>query len=522
MNKNKLLLLFLLVSIVGSAQDINIKNGPLLKKRGFHVSEIAGYSEDGGFMAILNESFNSNNKEVTLEKYDENLNVILSRVIETESVKGEKIKGVSYQMFQKRLLAIITSKVRKGDIDGKITAVKITSRGTVDGSPIELHTTNDFENMEDIVYSISADSSKLILIIELRPEKDKLKRIFVKVFDKNLKPIWSKTVKINYEKKNLTLLEFAYTTSKLYIAARLNDKVRVLSQTKPGEHRLIAISDDTDTDKPDKDYIIKLDGKFISSISFAVSYKNNVSRIQCVGLYGLDKEDKASGVFSFTVDEKTDDIIDKYYKTFDRKVLDEVLTKREIKRQEDELLYFKMKEVFIKDNGGIVAILEQENHYVVETNFGANSGAPGRTTYTYHYEDNNLLVIDISKNSGINWMTVVPKNQHTINDYAYFNSFCAVYLNNEVFMFYSEDLRLSKILKKEELKSLGRNKQGLMIAHIDKNGELEQAVVYKDAEHENIQLIPKVNFIRYNTIILAGHSDRNSSNYSYSKITIGK
>ncbi|MDZ4840246.1 MAG: hypothetical protein SGJ04_09585, partial [Bacteroidota bacterium] len=450
MNKHSLLLIILL-STVGFVQDIRIKNGRIYKKKGFLVSSIAGYSEDGGFLAILNEGFNTNNKEITLEKYDENLDVILSREIKTESVKGEKIKGVSYQLFQKRLLAIISSKVRKGGVYEKINAVKITNRGAVDGTPVELHTTKDYEEMEDIFYFVSSDSSKLILVIQLKPEKDKVKRVFVKVFDKDLKPIWQKTVKLNYDKKYLSLGGFAYTTNKLYIAARLDEKVHLLTKSKPGEHRLLCISDNLDTDKPDKDYIIQLDGKFISSISFAISFKNNVSKVQCVGLYGLEKEEKASGVFSFTVDEKTDDIIDRYYKTFDKKVLDKVLSKREKKREEDELQYFKMRRVYIKEDGGIVAILEQENHYPVTNTYSTGNGMT-RTISTNHYEDNNILVLDISQNSGINWMTIVPKIQHTINDYAYFNSFCVAYINKELFIFYSEDLRFSKLLPKDEVK----------------------------------------------------------------------
>lgn len=460
---------------------------------------------------------------------------LLIEVDKNNNIVGQKPLVTSEKKFESELtfkrgdkIVIINS-----DYDSKTKLISVFGTTySFDGKlltpkPKLLTTIKVEKNNEsnDVVYRLSADSSKLAIIEDHNmPDKEDSKFSVAVITTDDLKEMWNSSFTAPYDDRDFQLLSNAVDNK---------GNMLLMSVIRGGEgKRLEKYSTRMFTiaagSKTYEDQELKIEGKYISSafINFA-----NDGKLLITGFYNdltsKGKDEGIEGAFMCISEVSNLGNPDLRMRKIDPSTKAAITPTGGWAKAfgADELNTYFIKDIQVRPDGSGYVIAEQR--YVTIT-YGDNL-----QTRTYNF--NHLIVYNFDANQDITYISTIPKYQSTTASVPYFlgvsiwtgsmtrychkyNSFRAIEKEGNIYIMYNDhrDNGDARTMKEAE-RMTNKNKANGVIVTVDANGKWEKEAMFvgKDIdvilETSSSYLIPGVGFIisaerkkdvQYGTVVL--------------------
>ena len=362
-------------------------------------------------------------------------------------------------------------------------------------------------------FSISKDSSKL-LIYNQNPEQKKTQETFsLYVYDQEMNNMWEKEITLPYPAKNVSVERFEIDNDgNVYILNKVltDDSRKAKRKASNYRHTILAYSA---TGEKFVEYPLELKDLFISELTFKIA---NDGHLVCAGIYSLSGNSGARGTYFFRLNPTTKEVYANNTKEFEFDLLTADLSKRKKSRAEKAeasgntkkqaaIASFSLDHLILRNDGG--AVLVGEQYYVQQDNnfdnFAGNTFGRGRFgrggfgnnvgnnfSYLYNYDD--LIVANIRPNGEIEWATRIPKNQQTRDDGGYFSSYAMSIVKDKLFFIFNDDARNYDRNDNKLYGFSGNTRRTLIsLAQVNRDGSLEMSPLLNN-EQDNLLFRPKV------------------------------
>ena len=353
-------------------------------------------------------------------------------------------------------------------------------------------------------FSISKDSSKL-LIYNQNPERRKTQETFsIYVYDQDMTPLWEKEVTLPYPDQNVNIESFEIDNDgNVYLLNTVFDKGTKEVKRGRANYRYSILAYSASGEKI-VEYPIELKNYFITDLTFKIA---NDGHLVFAGFYSQKGTASARGTYFFRLDPITKEVYANNTKEFDFDLLTADLSNRkrakaenaeqsgEVKKQA-ELTSFSLDHLILRNDGGAVLIGEQYFVNVVSNfnNFTAGNrfGGGGANRDDYYYNYNDLIVANIRPDGEIEWATRIPKSQETRNDRGYFSSYAMSIVRDKLFFIFNDDTRNYDKDDDKLYGFSGSTKRTLIsLAEINRDGSLEMYPLINN-QQDNLLFRPKV------------------------------
>jgi hypothetical protein len=206
------------------------------------------------------------------------------------------------------------------------------------------------------------------------------------------------------------------------------------------------------------------------------------------------------GAYFLKLDRSTKDVLHSSYHEFEDDFItmymtekEEAKAKKKAARKDDELEMgnFEMRDVVIREDGGILMVAEQYSMWVTTTTTTDANGNTS-TTYTYHYLYRDILVINLSPDGEVEWKARIPKHQYTRNDGGYASSYCMAVVDDNLMFVFNDTGRNLNFKKGETLyrMRLGKKDAIITLVHLNGKGEFTREALV-EVEKQDMLCIPK-------------------------------
>ncbi len=189
------------------------------------------------------------------------------------------------------------------------------------------------------------------------------------------------------------------------------------------------------------------------------------------------------GCILFSLDVETKAIKVKSVTNFEQNFLQLFMTERQAAKGKG-LLNYEIRDIYVKDDHEVLMVAEQYFVYT-ETRYNGNN------VYTvYHYLYNDIIVANFSADGEVEWVTKVPKFQHTTNDGGYFSSFGFAVFEGKTFLVFNDNPKNLNITEADRLENYNGKENLAVMVTIDEYGKWTKSVLF-DRQEENVTCRPK-------------------------------
>lgn len=455
------------------------------------LSDIVGYNDDG-FYTLKTKGSYFGGSTITLEHY--NNKVKRTKEVELILKEGKKDKNFEFIVQLNDELYLFTSFLNKKLQKNYLFFQSINKK--------TLQLNNDLEKIAEISYtrkwnsdygnydySLSRDSSKLIVYYNLPFEEDEPEKFGFHVFDMNMEEIWSRNIELPYSDELFRIISHRLDNyGNVHVLGKKYEKKA--KDTRKGEvnykHHILSYYDNQSNMK---EYIVDVPGKYLNEMQIEV---DDDRELICAGFYSNVSSNGVDGTFFLKIDSQSKKLIVKNFKEFDQDFLTQNLTVKEEKKaakkaakgKDTEMFNYDLDKIILKDDGGVTLIGEQ---YFVRVKTTTSTNASGHTTTKtrYYYYYNDIIVVDIDSKGDILWAEKIAKRQRTIDDNGFFSSYVLSISNNKLYFVFNdhpENLYGNKSGKYETFR--GGKDALIVLVEMDDRGKQTREALFtvKDAD----------------------------------------
>lgn len=215
---------------------------------------------------------------------------------------------------------------------------------------------------------------------------------------------------------------------------------------------------------------IQLSNLFIAD--FKLSIDNMNKELNLVGLFSLKRNAAIIGsLFIKTNNTFNEDPIVGTF-GFSKELLDEFHGQLDVPNQ--GLSSVKVKNMILRQDGGVLAILEDNKEYVRRNYSGRRDFydmSSMNYTVDYYYED--LIAISYSPNGTVHWEKVLPKRQYSFDDDALFSSFFLMVTPKSIRLLYNDEIRNESTVSEYVLEGNGKIQRKALVSTASQNIKLQ-------------------------------------------------
>lgn len=479
-----IILLFLFSNkIFAQKGDIDIKWGdniPLTKKH-YPVGFIG--DEKRGFMQLTEKT----NKEIGFTRISNKLEAedtkleILPKLKYLRFVDILELNGHSYIVFNNYDKATRTQRLYAREIDEK--------NGGYAGEEIELI---EEPTERQVYYNINIpDEGDHILITRLLPRESKRDKInydkySYSLFNKELKKIWTKEVKMPYVEADMRIMEMKLVGNDILIFFRKKS-----DNSEKGEQfdQLSVLQINEELSEP-KEHELDIKGTVFQEFIFgekkgenlliAGYYKSTKKAFPFAGYFTAVYDVESYGLKNVKNYAFKDEIIRAFESERTKRKLDKTIAKG----NEIGIPYMEMRNIFNRKQGGWFVVGEQY-HLVVTT----TTDSKGNVRYTYHYYFQDVIVSAINSDGEEEWTVKAPKNQHFINT-TYGAGISAFEYEDNVYVFFIDHVKNKNLSSNESpVETRSIKDASFTCIKVSENGEIKRITLF-DTKDEAKVILP--------------------------------
>ena len=404
--------------------------------------QVVGFTDEHVYMTVVQK------KEIFLRKMDARHHIVYQKLVPMEINKDDhSMKEI--MVIGDRILVFSTFYDKKE----KQNSLYLRVFSEADMSPvgrIQRLAAMSAERRSSAGYFTvrTSPNEEVILINQLVPfEKEGRERFKLNVYDKEMTPMWERSVDLPYLDSEFSVVETRVTNdgSVIMIGNKYAEKREAKELRKDGkatyEYHLLTYQNDGG--EPD-DHPIRVADKFLQDLTLNIGEEGD---ILCGGFYGNKGTFAISGTFFLSLDRETKQINHSSFKEFDRDFITQYMTEKEEakatkradkKGEELELYSYELREIVRREDGGAVMVGEQYRFYVTTTTTSNPNGGTTTTT-TYHYIYNDIIVVNVDPMGEIEWAAKVPKRQHSTNDGGRYSSYAMVVKDDNIYLVFNDN-----------------------------------------------------------------------------------
>ena len=336
---------------------------------------------------------------------------------------------------------------------------------------------------------ISSDSSKVLLYSQLPYQKRDPERFALNVFDNQMNKLWSRDIILPYTDQQFAIEDYridkegnVYIMGVLYV-----DGVRERRRGRPNYQYIILAY--TQQGEDVQEYHIALEDKFITDLAFRIGDDGNVV---CAGFFSERGTYSVKGTCFFRLNASTKEIFNLSFKEFGFEFRTEFMRPGELRRasraeagddtgREPELFRFSLDELVLRSDGGAVLVAEQ--YYVYERTYRYWDGT---LRFEYFYNYNDIIVVNIQPDGGIEWATRIPKRQETVNDGGYYSSYAMSIVRDRLYFIFNDNSRNFSNEGNSRLYNFNGRNSIVALAELRKDGQLSMYPLFNNRDADII------------------------------------
>lgn len=524
MNKAILLLITILFSqfsIMTYADNdiVDITWGDDLKEsRKSTLSDIIAYDESGFYtLSTKVGGVYGNNDLVKISHFDNQIKLV--KEAELELLLGKKEMEFEFSVQMNSEIYVFSSyadkKTKKNALYtqtlNKKTLLLNNDRKKIAEIPF---TSKLIKGVGAFDYSLSDDSSKIILFYYLPYEKNESEKFGFHVMDQEMNQIWANDIFLPYtdelfeiESHLLDNFGNVHVLGKKYF-----DKPKDRKKGNPNYHYVILSY--LKGEEKVREYDVKLDGKFLNQMLITINLDHELI---CAGFYSNKGTAVADGSYYLKIDSETREIVVKNFKEFDIDFITQNMTdkeenkarKKEAKGKDVEIWAYDLDGSVMADDGSIFLVAEQ--YYVeTKTTTTTTNGVP-KTKITNYYHYNDIVVVRIDFMGNILWAEKIGKKQRTVNDEGFFSSYNLNVVGDKLYFVFNDhpDNEFLRENEDEYETFRGNKKSMIAIVEMDADGKHNRTTLVS-AKEAGVMTRPKVcEQISSDEMILFGQRGKN-------------
>ena len=229
--------------------------------------------------------------------------------------------------------------------------------------------------------------------------------------------------------------------------------------------------------------------------------KINGDRIDCIGFYSEESENKLKGTAFFLINSLSLEVSNAVFQQFDTDFLADKYGQNEYK----ELSNYSVKNIEHSGDGGY--ILTAEEYYVDQT-----FHTTGMVSITYHYDD--VVILKLSGEGKLIWARNINKKQSaSYNNRAL--SYSSFTKNGETYIFLNAHKKMGELTGKRQIFKSGffgditKANSNLYAIKLNKDGAWNKTVIQNNKDSELIFDLQNGWGLNNTNIILFGSDDKN-------------
>lgn len=411
-----------------------------------YVAKLVSYGSWGFYALRKKEESNFSKEEAYLELYDSEMRLRKSKELDLK-YKGKR------RLFEDLLLIggelyLLTSFNNRAKNKNYLFAQKINRKRFLPEKSLtllgEIDSRSEYRAGEFDI-EISKDSSKVMIYNQLPYKKREPERFTFRVYDNQLNPIWEKDIILPYNDEKYKVQEYRVDNEgNIYLLGTIfEEQYRRSRNGRPNyEYNILAYTDDG---RDFQEYKVSLGDKFISDLTFRIDTNGD---LVCSGFYSERSIEGVKGTYFFRMNPKTGDVKQINSMEFDFAFRSALLSNSRRRRaaraeqaddkdREPELSRYSLDDLILRTDGGALLIAEQ---YFVERYYTQTFwNQPSQVRFHYNYND--IIVVNIRPNGEIEWATRIPKFQETIDDRGYYSSYAKAIVRDRIYFMYNDNNR---------------------------------------------------------------------------------
>jgi hypothetical protein len=315
-----------------------------------------------------------------------------------------------------------------------------------EGTPREIASINydgkGIGNDGSFGYVLSRDSTKILMYYEIDYSLSKNEKRGFHVFDQDFNLLWEKEVTLPFDGELFDVKDVEVANNgDVHVMGKLYEKRKTEKRGGEPNYTYHVLSYQNEG-KSERETTVKVEGKFLKDMKIAIDLEGNVI---CTGFYSeeykKEEEGGIKGTYFMRIDHKSGELIARHMKEFglDLVVLErsermaEKIKRDAIKGKSVELKYFKLNELVLREDGGVVLIAEADFMNTV-TRYSNNSGHSSDNIYSYK----DILIVNISPLGEIEWATKIDKLQRSRNDQGAFSSYALTVRDDKMYFLFND------------------------------------------------------------------------------------
>ena len=417
---------------------------------------------------------------------DKNMGMLKERELPIEE-KNSILKGFEKYGFN---IFFIYEAYNRENKTTSVYALKVNEKTLATSGKVTLGTYSSDSRYDQAepTYKLSSDSSKVLLFVEGPDKKKENKKIFVGVFDTNLKTIWKKEIELPIGDRFVSIYDQDITNDgKVYVAIKHYDKevtrqmVREDGAKVPSYRYKLLVYDKDNT--IGKEITFNLNNQFIQGTK--LTYNKN-GTITVAGLYKRKHNGNINGAFYSIINANTTEVKDPEMVTFSPEMV--TLVDKDnfgTDKDSDPGLFpgFRILHIMNRTNGSVDLISEYYRLDVITT---YNSSTRTSTT-SYRYTFGDIINTNIDTN-GKAVFTRIPKNQKLTNSTIFLGYYPIVYGDKLVLLYNDDKDNVERDLQKRPDDVVNFKRSIFMAATIDANGNISRQAVYSHLDEDYVTL----------------------------------
>ncbi|MDF2454371.1 MAG: hypothetical protein K0R51_364 [Cytophagaceae bacterium] len=380
--------------------------------------------------------------------------VIKFKENEVAYLKAVNLKGKKY---------LFSTFWDKKENDKYLLASTISNEGIADAAPkvlFKCHVGNS-KRKTDIKLNLSKDSTKVVVQIDDEEDKGQNKKFVYRVFDDQLKELWSVDLDCSYLADNYFDKEF-FLTSKNILG--VVGRIRKVGDEKPRVFFYSVKIHQFETKKTEE-YLPQAGNAFLWGVKAEESQDGN---LWLGGLYG--KENKrdwysvdgyADGVFLNKYDfAAKKEVIQKQY-PFTPALKANIVPEEKANSGEAVLWGYKMDKIILRKDGSIILLVPKQYLWAdtppikismkspsISAPYSQDASANGKN----YYYLKDLIVVSLNPKAELEWFNCVPMRFQAGNDITRLRFFSYVFgmIDKDLYFIYNEsedNVRYTKVME---------------------------------------------------------------------------
>lgn len=488
MNISKIIVTFFtvfLVSLTLTAQS-EIEWGKPRAYKGGSPDWIIGKSKNG--YVLYGRDYINRKPINVIYNFDNEMNFENSNIFQLKKYKDREISLEEIMMLDKEIIVFSSyydKKEKKSFAYGQILDLKGESKSNI----VELGEIKAENKRKKGFFDFVVSANKKAFMVYEHPPFSKYnnEKFKYKVYDNTLKTLWEAEIELPFLDKEFGVGGyFLDENNNIYMIATIFEPLAKGEKRKDTENpygkKVVLVYDHSTKKLTELDITMKNPQR---PTDMAISVSKGSVKI--VGFYADGKSTSAKGVFYYEISTETKKVVKSVLQEFSKEFIASFVGDKKANKNYG-LSNFDIVDIVNHEDNSLSFVSEFYYFYVVCT----TDPKTGVQRCTYHYLYYDIIATRIDAKGKVEWITRIPKRQHTVNDNGYYSSYAFGQKDKELYLVYNENPKNIPILAAnpqaplKALKNVVMKKAIPMMVRVNEKGVAIRTALFGNAKDKFI------------------------------------